>query len=247
MHTLFYSSIGRYYDYIFPYNPAKKEFTRSFLENPNSGSILDIGCGTGDLAMDLAEDGNAVYAIDADQEMIKQAIRKKMPSPLDQYPVFRDLDMKRISKFFCKHKFDCITCFGNTLVHLQDTREIKDFLSASYEVLNEKGVLLIQILNYEYVLRENVKELPSIENDKVRFDRYYEETENEHLDFVTYLTIKEDQSALKNRIQLYPLTKQKLTQLLEETGFTDIRFFGDFEKHPFKKDALPLLVQAVKQ
>lgn len=247
MNTLFYSSIGRYYDDIFPYNPVKKEFTKSFLENPNASSILDIGCGTGDLAMDLAKDGNAVYAIDADQEMIKQAIRKKMALSLDQYPVFRDLDMKRVSKFFCQHKFDCITCFGNTLVHLQDTNEITDFLNASYQVLNETGVLLIQILNYEYVLREDIKELPAIENDKVRFDRYYEQTENEHLDFVTYLTIKQDQSALKNRIKLYPLTKQHLTQLLEETGFTGIRFFGDFEKNPFNEDALPLLVRAVKQ
>jgi ubiquinone/menaquinone biosynthesis C-methylase UbiE len=247
MHTLFYSSIGRYYDDIFPYNPAKKEFTRSFLENPNSSSILDIGCGTGDLAMDLAEDGNAVYAIDADQEMIKQAIRKKMPSALDQYPVFRDLDMKRISRFFCDKKFDCITCYGNTLVHLQNTHEVADFLNASHNVLNTNGILLIQILNYEYVLRENIRELPALENEKVRFDRFYEDTESGHVDFVTYLTIKQDQSALKNRIKLYPLKKEQLTTLLEQSGFGNIKFYGDFEKIPFNQDALPLLVKAEKQ
>jgi ubiquinone/menaquinone biosynthesis C-methylase UbiE len=247
MHTLFYSSIGRYYDYIFPYNPVKKQFARSFLKAPDKSNILDIGCGTGDLAMDLADDGNEVYAIDADQEMIKQAIQKKASMALDQYPVFRDLDMKRISKFFCKHKFDCITCFGNTLVHLQDEKEIADFLKASFNVLAENGVLLIQILNYEYILRDKIDELPVIENDTVRFNRYYEQTDNNHLDFVTYLTIKEDQSALKNRIKLYPITKQRLIQLLHESGFGNIQLYGDFKKNPFNENALPLLIRAVKQ
>jgi len=247
MNDLFYSSIGRYYDQIFPYNPEKKKFTKSFLEKPEDSIILDIGCGTGDLSLDLAKDGNSVYAIDADQEMIKQAIRKKMPLELDEYPVFRDFNMKRIAYFFDKGKYDAITCYGNTLVHLKDKEEISGFLKSCIEVLRTGGHLMIQILNYEYILKKNISELPVIDNEKVRFERYYESTETEHLDFVTRLTIKTDQSILKNRIALFPLTKEHLKVLLTDAGFSDIKFYGGFNKAAFKEDGLPLLVEAIKQ
>lgn len=247
MNDLFYSSIGRYYDYIFPYNKEKKKFTKSFLEKPEKSTILDIGCGTGDLSLDLAKDGNSVYAIDADQEMIKQAIRKKMPLELDEYPVFRDLNMRRIAYFFDQGKFDAITCYGNTLVHLKSKEEISGFLESCNEILKTGGHLMIQILNYEYILQENINELPVIDNEKVLFERYYESTETEHLDFVTRLTIKTDQSVLKNRIALFPLTKKQLIVLLTDAGFSDMKFYGGFNKTAFKEDALPLLVEAIKQ
>jgi len=247
MIDLFYSSIGRYYDCIFPYNPDKKKFANSFLGGYEKSTVLDIGCGTGDLSLELAKDGNSVYAIDADQEMIKQAIRKKMPLALDEHPVFRDIDMRQIANFFDKEKFDAITCFGNTLVHLKNKKEIADFFESCNLVLKTGAHLMIQILNYEYILKENIKELPMIDNEKVRFERYYESTETEQLNFVTRLTIKTDQSILKNRIALYPLTREQLKGLLIDSGFSHIKFYGGFNKAPFRDDGLPLLVEAIKQ
>jgi len=247
MNDVFYSSIGKYYNYIFPYNPEKKKFTKSFLEHPKDSTVLDIGCSTGDLPIDLAKEGNSVYAIDADNEMINQAIAKKMFLLLDEYPVFRDLDMRRIVYFFDREKFDAITCYGNTLVHLNNNEEISDFLKSCNEVLRAKGHLMIQMLNYEYILKENIRELPLIDNDKVRFERYYEPTGTENLDFITRLTIKDGQSILNNRISLFPLTKEQLYGLLVHAGFSDIKFYGSFSKTPFKEDGLPLLVEAIKQ
>ncbi len=179
--------------------------------------------------------------------MIKQAIRKKMPLELDEYPVFRDFDMRRIANFFSKGKFDAITCYGNTLVHLKNKEEISDFLKSCSLVLRTEGHLMLQILNYEYILKENIRELPVIDNDKVRFERYYEFTDSEHLEFITRLTIKEDQSVLNNRIPLFPLTREQLKVLLTNTGFSDIKFYGSFNRAPFKEDSLPLLVEAIKQ
>jgi len=247
MNDVFYSSIGRYYNYIFPYNPDKKKFTKSLLESPDDSTLLDIGCSTGDLPLELAKDGNSVYAIDSEQEMINKALRKKMPLELDEYPVFRYLDMRRIAHFFDKRKFDAITCYGNTLVHLNNKEEISDFLNSCNEVLRTKGHLMIQILNYEYILKENIRKLPVIDNDKVRFERYYEHTDTGYLDFITQLTIKDDQSVLKNRIPLYPLSKKQLYELLSHSGFSDIKFYGGFNKAPFQENGLPLLVEAIKQ
>jgi len=246
MNNPFYSSIGRYYDYIFPYNPAKKAFTESFLNQSSDNLLLDIGCGTGDLALDLAGDENAVYAIDNDQEMIKQAIRKKMPMHLDEYPVFRDFDMKRISKFFDQAKFDGITCYGNTLVHLEDKQQISDFIQSCHSTLKKDGHLMLQLLNYDYILNHNIKELPLIDNEMVKFERFYESSGSDHLDFVTRLTIKQDQSVLTNRIQLYPIVQNEIEEILTDAGFKNIRFYGDFNKSPFKQDGIPLLVDVKK-
>lgn len=242
----FYSNISSYYDYIFPYNEVKKSFALKGFNSAESYTLLDIGCGTGGLALDLAREGHSVFAIDSDHQMINQAVAKKMPLSLDEFPVFREFDMRKIHAFFEPAQFDGIICFGNTLVHLSDKQEIEDFLRSCSHILKSGGHLKIQILNYDYILDYPVEELPHIETDHIRFERYYEITSPENIEFITHLRIKEEERTLTSRIHLYPLRKNDLEDLLRRTGFEDIHFYGDFSGNAFQYENLPLLVDAVK-
>ena len=56
------------------------------------------------------------------------------------------------------------TCFGNTLVHLQSIELMGKMLKGVFAVLKPGGHFLLQILNYDFILDEQVSELPLIDS-----------------------------------------------------------------------------------
>ena len=60
--------------------PAMAAF---LAEHPPTGPVLDVGCGSGDLAVALAEGGHHVLGVDFVEEAIAQARRKKDALPPD--------------------------------------------------------------------------------------------------------------------------------------------------------------------
>ncbi len=243
---LFYSDIADVYDYIFPLNQSQVQFVNKFI-NSSSNTILDIGCATGSLAVELAKAGHAVTGIDFDDKMIEKARSKADASKsyLPSMPSFKRMDMRKIPDHFKADSFDTVLCCGNTLVHLSDLSEIRHFLTQIAVLLRKEGVFLIQIINYNRILDKNIDALSTIENDKVRFERYYEREEDSNLlRFRTVLTIFDSGQKIENAISLYPLRKDKLEELLHPAGFESVEFFGSFEADPFTLEAVPLIVKA---
>lgn len=74
----FYTSICTYYDNIFPFSPPQRDFVELTLKDIPDARILDIGCGTGNLAISLAVKGYRVVAIDYERAMIEAAEKKKI-------------------------------------------------------------------------------------------------------------------------------------------------------------------------
>jgi SAM-dependent methyltransferase len=81
-------------------------------------------------------------------------------------------------------------------------RRFINVLSAAFNVLKPGGTLAIQILNYDFILESSMTRLPLIENETIRFERYYEFSSGQAgplVDFITKLTIKKDSLVLDNR------------------------------------------------
>ena len=64
------------------------------------------------------------------------------------------------------------------------------------------------------------------------------------MSFRTILTVKETGKRIENKIYLYPLRRHELDTALEKAGFTDISYYGDFDKSKLKVDSLPLVGEA---
>lgn len=237
----FYDEIAEYYDHIFPFNRTQIQFVKSYTREPYlHKAILDIGCGTGDLAIALADTGFQVTGIDTDEKMLSKA-RKKMNTPV----AFIGIDMKMIAQRFVSPLFDIALCFGNTLVHLTSVLEIELLCKQIKALLQENGAFLFQILNYDHILDHNIKSLPLIENNTITFERYYTYNDIKNLmSFRTILTIKKTGKRIENEIYLYPLRRHELDTALKKAGFTDISYYGDFDKSKLKADSLPLVGEA---
>lgn len=244
MSTPFYTSIAPHYQYIFPFNPAQIEFLRHVLPY-NGARVLDVGCATGELAFALAHFGFPTWAFDFDEQMVQIARKTKQEDSM--FPVFEQLDMRLIDERFPEAYFDTVICFGNTLVHLLKDDDIQKFIQAAFKVLSPEGKLTIQILNYQYILDNQIKSLPLIDNEQISFERNYEfGDESGLIDFKTKLTVKSTGQVIKNSTKLYAIRQNKLQELLEEAGFSSIEFFGSFNREPLISTSLPLVLSCLK-
>ncbi|MCF6332522.1 MAG: class I SAM-dependent methyltransferase [Draconibacterium sp.] len=254
----FYTSISKYYSDIFPYNPIQLQFVQNSIGNLEGKKILDIGCATGELAFQLAENGANVIGIDLNEDLLNQAMRcssfksadsKKCESEFaSPNPKFQTGNMLELETDFNEMQFDAVLCFGNTLVHLPTTDLIQQMLKGVNEVLKPRGKFLMQILNYDYILREQVSELPIIENENIKFIRKYKfNNESSIIRFQTNLHLKKEGRVLANETSLFALKSNELIALLGNSGFKDIKLFSNFKKNIFGGPHLPLVILCSKE
>ncbi len=241
--NLFYTSISKHYSDIFPYNPAQLKFVENNLKELSGKNILDIGCATGELALRLAQKGCTVEGIDLNSDLLTQAHSKNTHSNVH----FQEGNMLFLPELFSAKKFDSVLCFGNTIVHLESIKLVQQMLEGAYSVLKPAGVLMLQLLNYDFILKEKVDALPLIETGNIKFIRNYKFIEgSDFLAFNTELFLKNEQKTISNETKLLPLRSSRLKQLLEAAGFTSIQFFSDFKQSPFGGNHILFIVRCLK-
>jgi SAM-dependent methyltransferase len=221
----FYDEIAEYYDDIFPVQDIK---TNLIIENlkKNPSNILDIACGTGGYAMQLYNQGHNLTAIDLDSEMIDK-LQNKNPNINSKV-----MDMLKLNTL--DEKFDLIYSLGNSIVHLDSIKLIENFFESCYSSLNNEGVLIIQIINYDRILDNKITSLDTIKNDekKLSFIRNYNYNKDENkIAFHTILKVKE--KVFENTVKLLPIRSKEIEKSLENSGFKDIMVYGDFSKNDF--------------
>lgn len=110
---------------------------------------------------------------------------------------------------------------------------------------NCRGNLILQILNYDYLLEERLKKLPLIETSQLRFEREYSyNTGDIRVVFTTRLHLKQSNKTYEDSVELYPLRRGEMEELLENTGFSQIQYFGDFDGTPLTPESFPLIAVA---
>ena len=228
----FYNQIAEKYDFIFPLSPAHKTFFASELHGK---TILDVGAATGNLTAYLSSQGYEVTAIDLSERLIAKAAEKGV--------TVQQLNMLAIDEL---PTFDNIVCIGNTLPHLDSKTSVQLFLQKAYGQLTQGGKLVLQLVNFQKYFAQQqgdyLGNLPLIENDKVKFERYYYLNEEGKIRFKTILD-----DTIKNEELLQPIFADQLTEWLTQIGFQAINLYGNFKKDPFDKEkSMALIVTAVK-
>lgn len=246
----FYEDFSKYYDLIFQAKKPQLDFIKK--RTPKQGKILDVAAGTGNHAIALQEAGYPLWAVEYDDKMLKE-LEEKQENRNPKVNA-RQGDMKRIQEYYSQDFFDTIYCIGNSLVHLSTVEEIKTFLKSAQLLLKKEGNLIIQIINYDRILDQNVKGLPTIKNEadpklKAEFVRNYEKIQNSNLlDFHTRLTIEQsgEKKVFENHTPLLPIRYKELKNLMEKTGFKEINAYSNFMEEDYHSEARPLIMTGKK-
>ena len=235
----FYKTLTPFYDEIFPANEKAVHFLSERFKK--GGRIIDVGAGTGNMAVALAKQGFELTAAEPEKGMA-ESIQQKAQS--NQLPIaVSTKTMQQVNQF--DGNFDGIYCIGNTLVHLDNAEEIRLFFKHVYEKLNAGGMFIFQIVNFDKVLLKKDFRFPLIEKENFTFARQYDLADSGHILFTT--TVTANGEAKTNTIPLYPAQSSQLLEMLEQCGFKEITAYGNFEDKAYSIETPALIVTAKKE
>jgi len=151
----FYDALAAEYDLFVDWSArlaCEMPFLLKWLERRNVSSVLDVACGTGHHALDLARRGYRVTGVDISQQMINRATELAGQETLDvrfERAALGELDARMPGPF------EAILCLGNSLPHLVSEDALAKALQDLSRVLAPGGLILIQMRNFDRVLAES--------------------------------------------------------------------------------------------
>ena len=241
----FYTDISLVYDDLFPVSAEQRSLLESLREGGGVRSVVDCGCGTGAQLLPFAAAGLACLGFDPDPSLVAVARRKLAVYPKTRVEIGGFSDLPRLAV----EPSDLLLCLGNSLVHVPQ-EDAARFLSDSAKALNSAGTLLLQILNYERLMRDGVTELPLIRvaEGAVEFRRRYAWDGDRKVRFQTALRLStgDERKIVRNEIPLYPLYPEELWEMMSNAGFGNIRYYGDFARTDFSPESEALVCLAKK-
>jgi glycine/sarcosine N-methyltransferase len=228
----FYDRLAHDYDTMTTYEKrffVEEPFFRLLVQRYRITSALDAGCGTGFHSVLLARLGLRVTAVDISQRMLDELLRHSAELKLGVTTVraeFRDIPA------LVADRFDAVFCMGNSLPHLLTPQDLRSSLEAFGRVLTPGGLLFLQVLNYDRILRtrpeiQNVKE-----TDRGTFIRSYQFSD-ETIQFSIRKTGGGAGEDSLQSVRLRPVLSAELSTILAAVGFGEIHLFGSVAMEEF--------------
>ena len=204
-------------------------YLRKYIKNP--GTVLDLGCGTGEFLVKFLKDGFTCIGVDISEVMLEIARDKtKESSDIELY-------QEDIRKFRTETPAEYIVCNFDTVNYFDKFSDLEDFLDCSYENLTEDGILIFDVVTEEIFdeMFENGVFLDEKEN-YLTIWRYVKEGENYIINIKLF--IREKENLFRNYEEVHVKTIFELEEIANkalETGFdiVDIRNDEEFGENRF--------------
>ncbi|MBI2619208.1 MAG: methyltransferase domain-containing protein [Ignavibacteriales bacterium] len=223
----FYDALSYDYDTMTEFDRRfvrERPFFHMFVEKYNIGSAVDAGCGTGFHSLLLAQLGVRVTAVDISSAMLEQVRGHAKRMNLSVNIMQEEFQSLATS---VREKVDGVFCLGNSLAHLLSKKNLRLSISNFFKVLKPGGILFLQNLNYDRILKERER-IQSVKEVKGKtFVRLYEYGKDD-ITF-TIQTIERPNGIpvqSQRSVRLRPLLREELFSLVAGAGFIDVKPFG---------------------
>jgi len=247
--------MASYYDLIHAEQTADIELIMS-LASGKHRTVLELGCGTGRIALPLARAGCTVVGLDRSQVMLSLAREKlnREPGDLSSSILWVEGDL---SSFQLGQKFDLVTLSQNTLHEL--TRDgVRAVFRQIREHLKEDGMIFIDLSNpylyFSYREGDNIwVEDQSFQDPESGYLLHQRSTvsidpRKQQIRVLRALKMQEGES-MQGKHYTYESTyhliyPHEVDLLLDKAGLKLVELFGGYNREPFGEGSERLLVIA---
>ncbi|HIZ70271.1 MAG TPA: class I SAM-dependent methyltransferase [Candidatus Atopostipes pullistercoris] len=224
-----YEIFANVYDQLMDDDLFKKWFsyTEKYVPHPKA-SILELGCGNGQLGILLKQAGYDITGLDLSAEMLSLAKQRQEEAGVS-FPLFQ-VDMRDLSSF---GRYDAIISFCDTLCYLQTFDDLMSVFEQAYAHLDEGGVFLFDVFTTEHIASLDGysyhDELPGLVFTWDSFTGVELHSVEHELSFF----IEQDNGQYErydelHRERTYPL--EQYLDALKKVGFTKIEVSADFDQ-----------------
>ncbi|UCD17638.1 MAG: class I SAM-dependent methyltransferase [Candidatus Zixiibacteriota bacterium] len=184
--------------------------------------ILDLACGTGNLAIMLADKGHIVHGIDNSSEMIEIARHKAVGMPNVKF------ELRDMRRFESADRFDLVTCAFDSINYIRETSDLKHMLTRVAKTLQKDGL---------FAFDSNTERLYARYHDEVHErnidgDMFFQKTYYEPDKKLARTVFEFADGAVEEHLQR-PYDLPELEPCLAAAGLRVIHAFSRFDRSPF--------------
>lgn len=220
-----YSALSYYYDELnedCPYGEYAEFLSKALTCGK---AILDCGCGTGNISLELSKKGYDVTAFDISSDAL--CVAEKKARETGEAIRFLRADMRRFS---ATSGFDGVISTFDSVNYLLYEKDLTGFFESAYGALKEGGLLVFDVntaYRYENVYADNSYVLES-ENAFLSWQNFYNETSKRCKFYLSLFTAKKNglwERCDEEHTQKYHDLK-KLERLAGLAGFETVASYG---------------------
>jgi len=233
-----------FYDYMFPTESFRKANEQvgdiMKLSGMTSGTVLDLCCGPGRHSVPFRKAGFEVTGVDLQQFFLDKAI--EYASKENATIQFIKEDMR---SFLRKESFDIVLSMYSSFGYFEDRSEDLGVLKNVFNSLRVGGQFLLDLRGKE-VHAKNFTE--TISSEMPNGDLVFQRNKNSGdwtRAITTWIYVAGHRAdSFKVTLNLY--SGAEIRSLLKQTGFSNVRLYGDLAGSPYDHNAKRLIVVAEK-
>lgn len=228
----------------------------SRLAKKYGGPILELGCGTGRIALPLAELGVEVWGLDTSDEMLN-VFRRKIESHKRKEELKIKLIKKDMKKFELEKKFNLIFSAGNTFLHLLTRDAQIRTLKCISRHLSDNGVVVIDIFNPtpEKLEGGNLYRMNAFPVF-YKGEKYLVYSQSKHLSKKKMIIVEKryvrilegmEGEELRVSFQLRYIYKHELDNLMNSANLEPVEVYGDYLGNPYDPNSERIIYVAKRK
>lgn len=198
---------------------------------------LDLACGTGNVALKMAQDFETTYAVDLSEDMLAKAYDKFQEKGLHISVINQDM-----TELYLNHSFDVITCVLDSTNYLVEDGELELYLKGVYNHLKDGGIFLFDINSY-YKLSEILGNNTYTYNEEKVFYTWENDFEDDIVNM--FLTFFVKKGKLYERFEEEHFERayreEEIETILNKCGFNFLGKYNGYEDEPVKEESERIL------
>ncbi len=227
-----YHRFAYIYDVLMDHAPYKQwvTFTKDIIKHKKTEvkTIVDLGCGTGEIALRLSEVGFDVTGVDYSEEMLTTASQKALDK--NKRLSWVKQDIRYLEGF---NDIDLFISFCDVINYITEPEELLEVFKRVYASLAEEGMFIFDFHSIYYAEDKLVDQTFADVTEELAYVWECEpgDRRGEMFHYLTFFQ-KDNNHEQYSRFdethhqQTYELNEYK--NLLEESGFSKIDVYGDF-------------------
>jgi SAM-dependent methyltransferase len=243
----FYGILSGKYDEMTRFHErleSEKEIMQKWRDKYGFESVLDVACGTGLHSLILKQLGVKVVGTDISAKMLRKARENSKNTGLTID--FIESPMHELTTTI-SDKFDMIFCLGNSIPHILEKSVLQKSFLGFRDLLSDGGRLVIQLLNYEKILKRRNRIISIKRHNQSEFIRFLDFQEG----MVVFNVLEISWNGDKPGHQLIstpmvPYHLQELTSFLKNAGFCIEAIYGNMRFESFDAEKSDNLVLVCK-